>query len=222
MPGEWAVEIAVPDTTIAAARRTFLEGEVGLAFRPDDLRYHQLKGQRTVDICLLIDASASMAGRRLRAAKFLAQHLLLATRERVAVVAFQENHVRVHVPFTRNYQRVTAGLNRLQALGLTPLAEGVMGALEYIGQVRARNPLLLLITDGIPTVPKWTLNPLDDALSAAARLPVERVRFSCIGLEPNRTFLDNLAGVARGSLYIVDELNRESLVSIAHRERRSS
>lgn len=219
-PGEWSVEIAVPDTAIAAARRRLPGGP--LTFDQDDIRFYQLRSYRSVDICLLIDASASMAGRRLRAAKFLAQHLLLSTRERVAVVAFQENVVKIHVPFTRNYQKVQLGLTRLQPLGLTPLAEGLVGAADYIVASRARNPLILLITDGIPTVPKWSLNPLEDAMAAAGRLPGQRIRFSCIGLEPNRSFLDGLAANARGSLYIVDELSRESLVTIAHRERKQS
>jgi magnesium chelatase subunit D len=216
--GEWAVDLAVAETAIAAA----LGRPAGapLTFEPLHIRFHRLRSYRSVDICLLIDASASMAGRRLRAAKFLAQHLLLSTRERVAVIAFQENASRVHVPFTRDYQKVQRGLVQLQPIGLTPLAEGLMGAAEYIASCRARNPLILLITDGIPTVPKWSLNPLEDAMAAAGRLPPQRIRLCCIGLEPNQAFLGSLAESGRGSLYIVDELNRESLVSIAHRERK--
>lgn len=218
LPGEWAVDLAVAETAIAAARSR-PEG-APLTFAPADIRFYQLRCYRSVDICLLIDASASMAGRRLRAAKFLAQHLLLTTRERVAVIAFQENAARVHVPFTRDYQKVQLGLAQLQPIGLTPLAEGLMGAAEYVASCRARNPLILLITDGIPTVPKWSLNPLEDAMTAAGRLPPQRIRLCCIGLEPNQAFLGGLAKSGRGSLYIVDELNRESLVSIAHKERK--
>ncbi len=221
--GEHAVELALPDTAVAAARRRYGESGRGpLTFAVEDMRYYQVRGYKGMDICLLIDASASMAGRRIRAAKFLAQHLLLSTRERVAVVAFQENKCAVHVPFTRNYQKVQKGLGNLQPLGLTPLAEGLSGSLDYIKAARSRRPLLLLITDGIPTVPKWSLNPIEDALSVSMRLVEEKVRFSCIGLEPNRAFLDALATTARGSLYIVDELKREALVSIAHQERRQS
>ena len=219
--GEYAVELALPDTAVAAARRRYGEKQRGpVTFLAEDMRYYRMRSYKGMDICLLIDASASMAGRRLRAAKFLAQHLLLSTRERVAVIAFQESNCKVHVPFTRNYRKVEAGLGCLQPLGLTPLAEGLSGALDYMKAARSRQPLLLLITDGIPTVPKWSLNPIEDALSVSMRLPEEKVRFSCIGLEPNRAFLDALAGTARGTLYIVDELKREALVSIAHQERR--
>ena len=42
------------------------------------------------DICLIIDASASMAGFRLRNAKYLAKHLILKRHIRISVMAFQE------------------------------------------------------------------------------------------------------------------------------------
>ncbi len=221
--GEHGRELALSDTAVAALCRRHTEEQQGpLTFTAKDMRYYRMRAYKGMDICLLIDASASMAGRRLRAAKFLAQHLLLSTRERVAVIAFQESQCKVHVPFTRNYQKVQTGLGSLQPLGLTPLAEGLSGALDYVKGARSRQPLLLLITDGIPTVPKWSLNPIEDALSVSMRLVEEKVRFSCIGLEPNRAFLDALATTAQGTLYIVEELKREALVSIAHQERRQN
>jgi len=64
------------------------------------------------------------------------------------------------------------------------------------------------------------MNPVADALAAAARLAKERIRFTCIGLEPNRGFLRELAAAARGTLHIVDELEHTLLSEIAHTERR--
>ncbi|MEW5933317.1 MAG: VWA domain-containing protein, partial [Bacillota bacterium] len=224
--GEWARELAVTETVVESVRRQLLlpvvsRGEAGgIVLRPEDLRVWRRRPGNPIDICLLIDASASMAGRRLRAAKFLAQHLVLATRDRVAVLVFQERRVETYVPLCRSFSRVEHGLSRIAALGLTPMAEGIVGALEYLRRTRARNPVLLLISDGIPTVPKWSLDPLSDALDAASRIPQARVNFACIGLEPNRAFLEGLCRRANGHLYIVDELEKESLVAIAHAERR--
>jgi len=161
-----------------------------------------------------------MAGARMRAAKYLAQHLLLSTRDRVAVIVFQEREAGLYVPFTRNFEEVERGLRRIRPLGLTPLAEGLVEAAAYIRREKARDPLLLLITDGIPTVPRWTMNPVADAHTAAVRLGKEGVRFSCIGLEPNRGFLRDLAAGARGTLHVVDELEHALLSEIAHTERR--
>lgn len=223
--GEWARELAVTETVLESVRRQLLAPSGAtrgdrVVLRPEDVRVWRHRPGNPIDICLLIDASASMAGRRLRAAKFLAQHLVLATRDRVAVLVFQERQVETYVPLCRSYCRVERGLSRISALGLTPMAEGIVGALEYLRRARARNPVLLLISDGIPTVPKWTLDPLSDALDAANRIPAARVNFACIGLEPNRAFLEGLCRRANGHLYIVDELEKEALVAIAHAERR--
>ncbi|NPV70622.1 MAG: VWA domain-containing protein [Firmicutes bacterium] len=239
---EWFLSIAVPETVVNAATRCLASrctapagtaavdaqaraaGEaVEQGFRitvaPEDLIVEKQLRSNPVDICLLIDASASMAGRRIHAAKYLARHLLLATRDKVAVVIFQESSVKVHVPFTRAYQKIELGVMRIQPLGLTPLAEGIIGCLEYVKAARVKNPLILMITDGIPTVPKWSLNPIDDALQAATTIPQMRVKFGCVGLEPNKSFLESLTKKAGGTLYIVDELEKDSLATIAHRER---
>lgn len=188
----------------------------------EDLRVYRRQGYRTRDICLLIDASASMAGKRIRAAKHLARHLLQSGHDRVAVLSFQEKETSVCVPFTRNGPRVEAGLRRMQPFGLTPLASGLHDCLDYLVTARSRNPLLLLITDGVPTVPRWTMNPLGDAIRAAAEVASRKVSFACIGLEPNRDFLEKLAQQGRGSLYVVEELEKDALVAIAHRERRKA
>jgi magnesium chelatase subunit D len=171
-----------------------------------------------MDICLLIDASASMAGARLRAARHLAQHLLLSRRDRLAVIGFQEREATVHVPFTRSYSRVEAGVKAVRAQGLTPLATALVSAMDYLEHARTRRPLLLLITDGIPTVPKWTMNSLADAVEAARLVARRKIRFACIGLEPNRRFLEELAREGRASLHVVEEIQRERLADIARQE----
>lgn len=221
--GGWVGDLAVPETVVRALVGRLREaGSAGHGLRlgREDLCVYRRRGLGPLDICLLIDASASMAGSRMRAAKYLAQHLLLSTRDRVAVVVFQEREAGLYVPFTRNFDAVVRGLGRVRPLGLTPLAEGLVTAAAYVHKERTRDPLLLLITDGIPTVPRWTMNPVNDALSAARVLAKEKVRFSCIGLEPNLDFLRDLTAAARGALHVVEELEQTLLSEIAHTERR--
>jgi len=214
-PGE-SEELAVVETLIQSAKRR-VTGE-GLRVQPEDIRIYRYDRRVPCDICLLLDASASMAGRRIRAAKYLARHLLLKSKDRVSVITFQENTVDIKVPFTRNYERAERGLSEIGPLGLTPMADGLMTAIGYIKKTRAKNPLLLLITDGIPTVALWSANPLADALKAAEEVGRSRLSFTCIGLEPNRLFLEELSRRTKGSLYTVEELEKESLARIFHRE----
>ncbi len=224
--GMWLGTLAVPETVVRAVtgrleRKALGAGEdPGLSFRREDILVYRRRSLGPLDICLVIDASASMAGPRMRAAKYLAQHLLLSTRDRVAVVVFQEREAGLYVPFSRNFDAVQNGLGRIRPLGLTPLAEGLLQASAYVRKERSRDPLLLLITDGIPTVPRWSMNPIADAMTAARQLAKEKVRFSCIGLEPNLDFLKDLAAAARGTLHVVQELDQALLSEIAHSERR--
>ncbi|HYF95975.1 MAG TPA: VWA domain-containing protein [Symbiobacteriaceae bacterium] len=225
-PGAWLGDLAVPDTIRMGLKRTRLEHirtggpqPSGIRLERQDIHVHLRSGEQPLNICLLIDASASMAGRRILAAKHLARHLLVSTRDRIAVIAFQERDVRVHVPFTRDYTQVEDGLSRIQPMGLTPLAHGLTQSMDLIRQSRVRRPLLLLITDGIPTVPKWSVDPLADALEAARCIGAGRVPFGCIGLQPSRRYLEELVRAAGGTLHVVEELDEEALVTIAHHER---
>ena len=230
-PGAWLGDVAVPETVTTAIRRAYLErvqrrsaglpadGPVRIGLERRDVHVYLRSAEQALHICLLIDASASMAGRRIMAAKHLARHLLVSTRDRIAVIAFQERDVRVYVPFTRYYGVVEEGLARIQPMGLTPLAHGLTRSMELIHSSRVRRPLLLLITDGIPTVPKWSVDPLADALEAARQIKARRIPFSCIGLQPSRRYLEQLARQAGGTLHVVDELSEESLIRIAHHER---
>jgi magnesium chelatase subunit D len=224
--GAWLGDIAVPETVRTALTRSRLEalrtGAVGdrrLRLERRDVHVHLRSADQPLNICLLIDASASMAGRRILAAKHLARHLLVSTRDRIAVIAFQERDVKVYSPFTRDWTQLEDGLSRIQPMGLTPLAHGLTQSLELIRESRVRRTLLLLITDGIPTVSKWTIDPLADALEAARHVGAGRIPFGCIGLQPSRRYLEELVRTAGGTLHVVEELDEEALVTIAHQER---
>ena len=165
-------------------------------------------------------ASGSMAGEK-RQAACLAEHLLLTGKEKVAVVTFQEHSSRVVVPFTRNQKLLTKGLATIFPAGLTPLASGLMTAIDLINSNRLRNPLLVLITDGIPNTPLWTMDAKADAITAAGKLEGSRTRFICIGVESNRIYLEKLCNKAGGVLYLVDDLNKDNLINIVRHEKRT-
>jgi len=217
----WSGNLAVPETVIQAKKNNFLRGEKHFTLQKEDLHFYDKKTYVPIDICLLIDASGSMAGEKRQAACFLAEHLLLSGKEKIAVVTFQEHSSEIVVPFTRNQKQLSKGLATINPAGLTPLASGIMTALKLIKSTRLRNPLLVLITDGIPNVPLWTMDAKTDAITAAAQLKDTKVRFICIGVESNRIYLEKLANKAGGSLYLVDDLNKENLINIVRNEKKA-
>lgn len=211
--------IAVPETILQGVVRSFCEAKSQITIDKKDIRVYGKKSFIPMDVCLLVDCSASMVGEKSRAAWQLAEYLLLILRERVAVVAFQEMDARVVVPYTRNHRKLMAGLRSVIPAGMTPLASGLMKSLEMIKEERVRNPLLILITDGIPTYPLWSYDSKQDALKAAKEIAQAKVHLTCIGVRSNREFLQELAQAGQGTLYVVDDLNRDTLVQVVHEER---
>jgi magnesium chelatase subunit D len=219
--GTWSGDLAVPETIIQAKKNSILRGETGLKIKRSDLHYYEKKSYIPIDVCLVIDASGSMAGDKRQAACYLAEHLLLTGKEKVAVVTFQERSSRVVVPFTRNQQVLRKGLATISPAGLTPMADGIVTAVNLVKESRVRNPLMVLITDGVPNTPLWTLDAKVDALEAAAQIPEANIRFICIGVESNHLYLEKLAERAEGILYMVDDLNRDNLINIVRAEKKS-
>lgn len=219
LSGNIAGELAIAETVHAAAGRSILENnDFRITCRDiqQQLRYRRNK----TDFCLLVDASASMAGMRIKAAKFLARHLFLASNDRISVVTFQEDKAIIQVPLTRNYQLAEECLSRINSIGSTPLALGLNQTLSYLQEARAVNPLIVLITDGVPTLPDKTRDPLADALTAAAKIKDSGYAFTCIGLKPHRGYLEELSKAAGGRAYILEELEKQALVKATWAERR--
>ncbi|MGE5372357.1 MAG: vWA domain-containing protein [Solirubrobacterales bacterium] len=213
-------ELAIPETVVRAKVASLIRGERGLSFRPEDFSYYQRRSLVPINICLLIDASTSMAGSKWLAAFYLAEYLLLTGRDKVSVVTFQNNQARVAVPFTRNQKTLTRSLLGIVPNGMTPLAAGIVTALDLIKKSRLSNPVLVLITDGMPTSALWSFHAGDDGLRAAAQIADKRIRFICIGVEANRSYLTDLIQIAKGHLHVVDDLNRKNLVEIVSAERK--
>lgn len=214
--------LAVPETIKQAKINGFRRGDARFNLQRADLHYYNIRTYMPVDICLLMDASGSMAGEKRQAACYLAEHLLLTGKERVAVVTFQERESRIAVSFTRNESELRQGLASIQPHGLTPLATGIVNSVDLIKHTNnVKNPMLVLITDGIPNVALWTMDAIKDAIMAAGLIKENRFRFICIGVEANRSFLQKLCDAGEGGLYLVDDLNKNNLIRIVRAEKRA-
>jgi len=123
---------------------------------PAARRVNVRAGREGTLLCLVIDASGSMAARR-RMARVKGALLDLlrdayARRERVAVVAFRDARAHVvHVP-SAPLEHAAAAVLALRTGGRTPLAAGLDAASELIRRDRARDPrgraIAVVLTDG--------------------------------------------------------------------------
>ncbi|HWR42894.1 vWA domain-containing protein [Sporomusa sp.] len=206
----------VAATVTAAASRLITEGrESRLRIHPADLRFVTRRPRRTYDVCLLTDSSGSMAGPRLAAAKYLAEEIMRGGCSRVSLVTFQDNRAEVLKPFTVSRQAALSAFDTITPYGATPLALGIRRSLDYLREQQAEKPLLVLITDGIPSRKyEETANPLTEAMSAASEIKQSNYGFLCIGLDTDDGFLKKLTVAAGGVLYVFTEFEKQVMKSL--------
>lgn len=214
----WYGSIAIPETVVHSAARSYLEGVRPLRIKKEDLHQYGQKSFAPIDTLLAIDCSGSMVGEKIRAVSYLAEHFLLTSREKIGVVTFQERSAQVAVPFTKNYRKLEQGLMAIRPAGITPLAHGIVESVNLVQKKRARNPLMILITDGVPNFPLWTTDAQADGLTAAKKIAEAKICLVCIGVLPNENYMQELALAGQGNLYVVEELNRDSLVDVVTTE----
>ncbi|MCR3922892.1 MAG: VWA domain-containing protein, partial [Firmicutes bacterium] len=184
-----------------------------------DLCVLQEAGELPLEVCLLVDTSGSMNGKRIEEVKLLADQLVQQMHEPLSLITFQESDVAVKVRATRQASSVRAGLRAMNAEGLTPMGEGMRAAVNYVRKRRGKKHLVILITDGLPTWADGLTDPYLDAIEAGALMRRHKIHLICIGLEPQREFLEKLAQTADASLYIVEDLNHLELFAITRREK---
>ena len=183
----------------AAARKRSTE-HTSFNITGADLMFNAGRTSRQYDLCMILDASASMEGLRLQTAKTIISGLFSTIPCRISLIAFQDKSAKVELAFTNSRDKLQSALNAIQPYGATPLALGLKTALDYLKTEHTHRPLLALITDGLSEQPGHAA-PLDDALAAAREIKAAHYRFTCIGLVPGQHSLAELAQSAGGSLY---------------------
>ncbi|MHA2212935.1 MAG: vWA domain-containing protein [Candidatus Thorarchaeota archaeon] len=160
MPTGETGSIDVLSTVLAAVTRSGGSplGE-RIRIRMQDLREKVFSGRTPLTVILVIDVSLSMKG-SMPEVKMLLKRIERETRgsrDRVGLIAFKDSGaIEVQAP-TSNWNKLYRGLSKLRISGLTPLAEGIMKALETIRRERMRSrdvePLVIVISDFAPNIP---------------------------------------------------------------------
>jgi magnesium chelatase subunit D len=146
------------DATLRAAAPFQKRREGGATTRvkvkPDDLRFKKLRGRSGVLFIFVVDASGSMALNRMAQAKGALIRLLhdaYLHRDTVGLIALRGQSAEVLLPPTRSIDLARRVVDSLPAGGATPLAAGLMKAVEMAGSARLRRQcevVALVFTDG--------------------------------------------------------------------------
>jgi magnesium chelatase subunit D len=203
----------------SAARR----GELPLRVSAEDLRRKVREHRSPYAVCFVLDNSWSIhAERMVEQAKGVVFGLLedAATRgDRVALVAFRGGvaEATVALPLTKSLALARRRLDRVPLAGQTPLADALRLGRTLLRQELVKHPnavpLLVAVTDGLPTVAlRPGGDPLADALAEARAL--RRAHVLCVVADTGGDgHAGELAHAAGGICLPVNRLARETLVA---------
>lgn len=168
------------------------------------------------DLTFVVDVSGSMSGDKIEQAKAALRQALstLGGQDRFRLIAFSNRVTNFRDGFAaaspENLEAARRFVDGLQADGGTNIA----GALEAaLGATVAeeRLPLVLFLTDGMPTVGEQA--PERIAQNAGARIGRSRIFTFGVGHDVNTYLLDRLAQEGRGTAeYVAPEANVEAAV----------
>ncbi|MDP2956305.1 MAG: VWA domain-containing protein [Longimicrobiales bacterium] len=159
------------------------------------------------DVTVVMDVSGSMSGEKIEQARSALRGLLgtLSARDRFRLVAFSSD-VRPEAEGWTAAQR--AGLERARAWVDALVADGgtnIAGALDEAFRLEspaARLPVVIFLTDGLPSVGEQSPERLADR--AQARAGRARVFAFGVGHDVNTHLLDRLGEAGRGSTEYVE------------------
>jgi Ca-activated chloride channel homolog len=127
-----------------------------------------------VSVALLVDVSGSMrVGANLAAARGVVDQFLGWMRpegDEVALFAF-DSGLREIEPFTTDFDRVRASLDRVDAFGATSLYDAIDEMARRLGQRTARRRAIVVLTDGVDTSSRRTAAEVS-GLASATDVPV--------------------------------------------------
>jgi magnesium chelatase subunit D len=130
-----------------------------LRIAPDALRFKRFRGRAGALFIFLVDTSGSMASNRIAQAKGALAQLLrrsYVNRDRVALVTFRETGAELLLAPSASASRARTLLDALPVGGATPLAAGLLRALEVARRSAAQGAQqlrLVVFTDGRANVP---------------------------------------------------------------------
>lgn len=130
-----------------------------IVLKQSDLRETRRIARAKASIIFVLDLSASMedAISAVRSSIESLHHVAYQHRDRVSVIACKNDGAYIVQHPTTTLTRVERAINQLGVSGLTPLASGVLRAIDIIKQEKSRDPgiipIIVLVTDGGTCVP---------------------------------------------------------------------
>ncbi len=168
-----------------------------------------------LNICLVLDTSTSMGGKRLDAVKATASNIIkdLTPQDYLSVISFND-HAEVIIPANRgaDYSKIESRISMISAKGGTEIYQGLHAGLFEISKNMDSSHVnhLILITDG------RTYGDENESLQLSDEAKELGVTISCLGIGQkwHAEFLDQIATKTGGtSFYASDPQNINKIIN---------
>lgn len=197
----------------ASIKRTLRRGAAEL--RKEDLVVHKKESKERATIIYAIDASGSMKGEKLAAAKragIALAYKATSKNDAVGCVIFGKEVVK-SLPPTKAFLPLVKMMTSARAARETDIAATIGQATTLFGRSNGVRHLVIL-TDGLQTVGK---DPVAHVLEAASKAAGERITISVVGLgldEEGESLSKKIVDIGKGSLYLVRDYEDIDLLLI--------
>lgn len=221
LPGKSIQDIAFDATIRTAAPFQTLRNKQGKAIciYREDIREKVREKRVGNTILFLLDASGSMGiQRRMSETKAAIFELLKESykkRDTVGLMKFNQQQATLVLQPTRSLTLAHRALKELKTGGKTPLAEGLVQALQLMKAQQQKNPdilpVIILLSDGRANQRNKKTNALEEALQTAQKAAKENIRFIVIDTETGFVRLGlaaKLANALAAEYYELDALKQ--------------
>ncbi len=194
-------DLDIKKTIRLAIRRAHKE------IQKEDLVAKDIKQKGLISLVYAIDASGSMRGRKLEAAKKAGIALAFSSiekRDKIGLIIFNEEIQNKIYP-TLNFNEVLNNIAQAKPLGQTNLTKAIQTSLEMFPKGNLTKHLIL-ITDAMPTIGD---DPKKEVLKEISKLRELGINVSLIGInldEESEELSKEIANIGKGRFFVVRDI----------------